>query len=42
MTVSDRQLQERVSKLQHPGVEIRVSRLIGINPREVAETVSRD
>jgi len=41
MTVSDRQLQERVSKLQHPGVEIRVSRLIGIDPREVAETVSK-
>ena len=41
MTVSDRQLQERVSKLQHPGVEIRVSRLIGIGPREVAETVSK-
>jgi MFS family permease len=41
MTVSDRQLQERVSKLQHPGVEIRVSRLIGIAPREVAETVSK-
>jgi predicted MFS family arabinose efflux permease len=41
MTVSDRQLQERVSKLQHAGVEIRVSRLIGIDPREVAETVSK-
>src|ERR1700674_3731251 len=41
MTVSDRQLQEQVSKLQHPGVEIRVSRLIGIDPREVAETVSK-
>jgi hypothetical protein len=41
MTVSDRQLQERVSKLQHPGAEIRVSRLIGIAPREVAETVSK-
>jgi MFS family permease len=41
MTVSDRQLQERVAKLQHPGVEIRVSRLIGIDPREVAETVSK-
>ena len=41
MTVSDRQLQERVSKLQHPGIEIRVSRLIGIGPREVAETVSK-
>jgi MFS family permease len=42
MTVSDRQLQERVAKLQHPGVEIRVSRLIGIDAREVTETVSRD
>jgi len=41
MTVSDRQLQERVSKLQQPDVEIRVSRLIGIDPRHVAETVSK-
>jgi MFS family permease len=41
MTVSDRQLQERVSKLQQPEVEIRVSRLIGIDPRHVAETVSK-
>ena len=38
MTVSDRQLQERVLKLQQPEVEIRVSRLIGIDPRQVAET----
>jgi hypothetical protein len=36
MTVSDRQLQERVLKLQQPEVEIRVSRLIGIDPRNVA------
>lgn len=41
MTVSDRQLQERVSKLQQPEVEIRVSRLIGIDPRHVAQTVSK-
>jgi MFS family permease len=41
MTVSDRQLQERVTKLQQPKVEIRVSRLIGIDPRQVAETVSK-
>ncbi|HEV2038631.1 MAG TPA: MFS transporter [Casimicrobiaceae bacterium] len=41
MTVSDRQLQERVAKLQQPEVEIRVSRLIGIDPRHVAETVSK-
>lgn len=41
MTVTDRQLQERVAKLQQPGVEIRVSRLIGIDPRDVAETVSK-
>ena len=41
MTVSDRQLQERVAKLQQPEIEIRVSRLIGIDPRDVAETVSK-
>ena len=41
MTVTDRQLQERVTKLQEPGVEIRVSRLIGIDPGHVAETMSR-
>jgi MFS family permease len=41
MTVTDRQLQEYVSKLQQPEVEIRVSRLIGIDPRDVAETVSK-
>jgi MFS family permease len=41
MTVTDRQLQERVAKLQQPEVEIRVSRLIGIDPRDVAETVSK-
>ena len=41
MTVSDRQLQARVAKLQQPEVEIRVSRLIGIDPRHVAETVSK-
>jgi MFS family permease len=40
MTVTDRGLQERVAKLQKPGVEIRVSRLIGIDPRHVAETMS--
>jgi MFS family permease len=41
MTVTDRQLQERVAKLQQPEVEIRVSRLIGIDPRDVAETLSK-
>ena len=41
MTVTDRQLQERVAKLQLPEVEIRVSRLIGIDPRDVAEMVSK-
>ena len=41
MTVTDRQLQERVAKLQQPAVEIRVSRLIGIDPRDVAEMVSK-
>jgi hypothetical protein len=41
MTVSDRQSQERVAKLQQPDVEIRVSRLIGIDPRQVVATVSK-
>jgi MFS family permease len=40
MTVTDRGLQERVAKLQKPGVEIRVSRLIGIDPRHVADSTS--
>jgi MFS family permease len=40
MTVSDRELQERVAKLQQPEAEIRVSRLIGIDPRQVTETMS--
>jgi hypothetical protein len=30
MTVTDRNLQERVEALQRPGVPIRISRLIGI------------
>ena len=34
MTVADRKLQEHVEALQKPGVPIRVSRLIGINPRD--------
>ena len=29
MTVADRQIQERVARFQRPGVEIRISRLIG-------------
>jgi MFS family permease len=37
MTVTDRQLQARVTTFQRPDVEIRVSRLIGIDAREVAE-----
>ena len=42
MTVNDRHLQERVSKLQQPEVEIRVSRLIGIDPRDVAQMAGSD
>ena len=42
MTVTDRQLQERVAKLQRPEVEIRVSRLIGIDARDVAEAEGKD
>ncbi len=41
MTVTDRQLQERVVKLQKQDVEIRVSRLIGIDPRDVAEMAGK-
>lgn len=37
MTVSDRQLQQQVIELQKSGVEVRVSRLIGIDPRDVAD-----
>ena len=32
MTVTDRQMQERVSELQRQGVRIRISRLIGVGP----------
>jgi len=42
MTVTDRQLQERVAKLQQPEIEIRVSRLIGIDARDVAEAEGKD
>jgi len=41
MTITDRHLQERVAKLQQSDIEIRVSRLIGIDPRDVAEMVSK-
>ena len=34
--------QERVAKLQRPEVEIRVSRLIGIDARDVAEAEGKD
>jgi hypothetical protein len=34
MTVADRKFQEHVEAHQKPGVPIRVSRLIGINPRD--------
>ena len=34
MTVTDRQVQERVRQFQQPGVEIRISRLIGTNARD--------
>jgi MFS family permease len=42
MTVTDRQLQQRVAKLQQPEIEIRVSRLIGIDARDVAEAEGKD
>ncbi len=36
MTVRDRELQDRVTKLNRSGVPIRVSRLIGVGETEVA------
>jgi MFS family permease len=36
MTVGERRIQERVEKFQREGVEIRVSRLIAINPQDIA------
>src|SRR4029077_8114604 len=41
MTVTDRQIQERVGQFQQPGVAIRVSRLIGTTSRD-ASPVSVD
>jgi len=35
MTMADRQVQDRVSKFQRPGVPIRISRLIGTDLRDV-------
>lgn len=32
MTVADREVHHRVAELQHPGEEIRISRLIGVDP----------
>jgi len=37
MTVSDRTLQERVEEMQRPGTPIRVSRLIGVNDRDLPD-----
>jgi MFS family permease len=42
MTVTDRQLQARVTTFQQPDVEIRVSRLIGIDARAVADAEGED
>jgi hypothetical protein len=42
MTVTDRQLQERVTRFQQPDVEVRVSRLIGIDGREIAEANEKE
>ena len=38
MTMSDRQLQDRVVELQRPDVPIRVSRLIGVSAEEQARS----
>jgi hypothetical protein len=35
MTVSDRRIADRVEKFQRPGVPVRVSRLIGVDPDDV-------
>ena len=42
MTVSDRRIADRVEKYQRPGVPVRVSRLIGINPQDVEAPGARD
>ena len=39
MTVSDRKLQDRVLELQKKDVPVRVSRLLGVNERELMESV---
>ncbi len=37
MTIADRRVQERVHKLQRPGIEIRISRLIGVDLDDVPD-----
>ena len=37
MTVADRQIQERVRQFQRPGVDIRISRLIGTSSRDALQ-----
>jgi len=41
MTVTDRQIQERVAQLQRPGVAIRISRLIGTSSRDAFPTAGK-
>jgi len=41
MTMTDRQIQNRVEQLQRPGIPVRVSRLIGVNPHETPPAAIR-
>jgi MFS family permease len=42
MTVTDRRIHDRIETFQRPGVPVRVSRLIGINPQDVPARGARD
>jgi hypothetical protein len=39
MTVADRLAHKRVTDLQQPGTEVRISRFIGVDPRVVRDTL---
>jgi MFS family permease len=41
MTVTDREVQDRVVQLNRPGVPVRVSRLIGVGPSEAVSDADR-
>ncbi len=42
MTIADRQIQELVAQFQRPGVEIRISRLIGASSRDAFPATDKD